>query len=172
MLSFTEEQLHAMGYREVRPGRFSRVAPPSKAPQKKKKHASAAAHAGKYDIDGTVYNFRSGWEYLYALYLQAALERGEISKWEFEPKTFWFNNIQRGTKSYLPDFKITMPDGSHWWAEVKGYMDSKSQTKLKRMAKYYPEEKIVLIQEAEITKIKNSGLISKDTLLMMAAKAA
>ena len=36
-------------------------------------------------------------------------------------------------------------DGSEEWAEVKGYYDSKSQTKMKRMAKYYPDVKIRLV---------------------------
>jgi hypothetical protein len=31
------------------------------------------------------------------------------------------------------------------WAEVKGYYDSKSKTKMKRMAKYHPDVKIRLV---------------------------
>jgi hypothetical protein len=45
----------------------------------------------------------------------------------------------------LPDFRVTLNDGSIEYHEVKGWMDDRSQTKLNRMAKYYPNVKMVLI---------------------------
>jgi hypothetical protein len=91
--------------------------------------------------------FRSRWEANYARYLNFLVKNGEIKKWEFEPETFWFNEIKRGTRSYLPDFKIYKINEAIEYHEVKGYMDKKSQTKLNRMAKYYPNIKIVLIDK-------------------------
>lgn len=89
--------------------------------------------------------FRSSWERNYARYLNWCVGMGMYASWKFEPKTFWFEGIKRGTVSYLPDFEVTLPDGSIEYHEVKGWMDAKSRTKLKRMAKYFPEVKLVLI---------------------------
>jgi len=89
--------------------------------------------------------FRSSWEYYYAIFLAKLKQEGKIIDWKHEPKVFWFENIKRGVRSYLPDFCITHLNGSEEWAEVKGYFDTKSKTKMKRMAKYYPEVNIRLI---------------------------
>ncbi len=102
--------------------------------------------------------FRSRWEANYARYLNWLVAKKEIAGWEFEPKTFYFEAIKRGTRSYTPDFRIQNNDGSFEWHEVKGWMDQKSQTKLNRMAKYYPDEKIVLKREDFFRSIKKSGL--------------
>lgn len=91
--------------------------------------------------------FRSEWEAKVARYFQMLKEVGQIKEWEHEPQTFWFNEIKRGTRSYLPDFKITTLCGDHYWVEVKGYMDRKSQTKLKRFKKYYPKEELFVFDE-------------------------
>jgi len=85
------------------------------------------------------------WEANYAKWLQYQVEQGLIASWEHEPHTFWFLEIKRGVRSYLPDFKIINLDGSHYWVEVKGFWDAKSLTKVKRLHKYYPEEKLILI---------------------------
>jgi hypothetical protein len=76
--------------------------------------------------------------------LQMLLDGLKIRNWEYEPKTFWFEAIKRGVRSYKPDFKVTELDGTHYWIEVKGYLDSKSKTKIKRFQKYYPDEKLFL----------------------------
>jgi hypothetical protein len=78
----------------------------------------------------------------------------EIKSWRHESKTFWFENIRRGVRSYLPDFEITNNDGGVEYHEVKGYMDNRSKTKIKRMAKYYPETKLIVICKKEYTAIK------------------
>lgn len=102
------------------------------------------AHQGWKEIDGRKIYFRSNWEYEFALWLQRLKEANTIKDWEHEPETFWFNEIRRGTRSYLPDFKVTHLDGSHYWVEVKGYMDAKSRTKIKRFRKYYPNESLLV----------------------------
>jgi hypothetical protein len=94
------------------------------------------------DLDGRY--FRSAWEANYARFLNFLKARGEISGWEYECKTFVFEAIKRGTRAYTPDFKVTTGD-RHEWHEVKGWMDQPSRTRLKRMAKYFPAEKVVVI---------------------------
>ena len=91
--------------------------------------------------------FRSGWEHKFCLYLQLLKEQGKIKDWRHEPETFWFQAIKRGTRSYLPDFRVTENDLTTVYYEVKGWMDAKSKTKLKRMSKYHPHIKIVLIDK-------------------------
>lgn len=106
---------------------------------------SRARQGRRDDLDGRF--FRSSWEANYARYLNFLQRSGVIREWDFEPETFWFENIRRGTRSYLPDFKVTRPDGSVYYVEVKGWMDAKSKTKLKRMAKYYPAVELILVEK-------------------------
>jgi hypothetical protein len=101
--------------------------------------------AGWRAIGGKECYFRSRWESNYARYLEWLKEKGEIAEWEYEPVTFWFEKIKRGVRSYKPDFRVWANDGSHSYHEVKGWMDSRSKTTLKRMAKYHPKEVVVLI---------------------------
>jgi len=89
---------------------------------------------------------RSRWEANYGRYLQFLKSNGEIIDWQHEPDTFWFEKIRRGVRSYLPDFKVTYRSGIEYH-EVKGWMDARSKTKLKRMAKYHPSVKIRLIEK-------------------------
>lgn len=96
-------------------------------------------------IGGKKIYFRSSWEYYYAIFLEKLKLENKIIDWRHEPKVFWFNEIKRGVRSYLPDFCVTHLNQSEEWCEVKGYYDSKSQTKMKRMAKYYPDVKIRLV---------------------------
>lgn len=99
---------------------------------------------GWRNIGGINKYYRSRWEANYARILEFHKKNGIIKHWEHEPQTFWFENVKRGTRSYLPDFKIYNNNGTIEWHEVKGWFDDKSKTKLKRMAKYYPNENIVL----------------------------
>lgn len=91
--------------------------------------------------------FRSRWEFLYALYLEHLKERGIIKDWEHEAETFWFEKIKRGTRSYLPDFKVYFNNGGIEYCEVKGYMDERSKTKIKRMGIYYPSVKLRVVEK-------------------------
>jgi len=104
---------------------------------------------------------RSRWEANIGAYLQFLKEKNEIKDWEHEPKTFWFLEIKRGVRSYLPDFFITNNDDSTYFIEVKGYMDAKSKTKLKRMAKYYPDVRVDVIEEKRYNAIKRNSSLYK-----------
>lgn len=119
--------------------------------------------SGKRTIGGYEKHYRSAWEANYARYLQFLLERGEIASWLHEPDVFWFEGIKRGTVSYLPDFKVTENCGEVVYHEVKGWMDSRSKTKLKRMDKYHPTVKILVIEAAQYKAIKKSiSMMIKD----------
>ena len=121
----------------------------------------SSARGGKREDLSNQY-FRSAWEANWARYLTWLKSIGEIRAWEFEVVTFEFAKIKRGTRFYTPDFKVTNKDGSVEYHEVKGYMDQRSATKLKRMAKYYPLTRIVLIDKAAYSSVakKVSGLIA------------
>ena len=97
------------------------------------------------EIGGKKSYYRSRWEANYARYLEWLKGRGEIKDWEHEPKTFWFEKIKRGSRSYLPDFRVDLVGGEEEYHEVKGWMDKRSKTKLRRMKKYHPEVVMVLI---------------------------
>lgn len=91
--------------------------------------------------------FRSRWEANYARFLNLLVEQGDVLRWEYEADTFWFDGIKRGVRSYTPDFKVWDRDGSVYYVEVKGWMDAKSKTKLKRMKKYHPDVDLRLFGE-------------------------
>lgn len=98
-------------------------------------------------IGGQRHFFRSKWEINIAYYLEWLKMNKKILNWDYECETFWFEKIKRGVRSYTPDFKVTELNGSTNFIEVKGWMDNKSKTKLKRMSTYYPNIKINLYDE-------------------------
>ena len=113
------------------------------------KSSSTGMHyskSGKREDLGGLY-VRSSWEANYCRYLNWLIQIGEIKSWEYEPDTFEFEGIKRGTRFYTPDFKIFNKDDSIEYHEVKGYMDTRSRVQLKRMTKYHPNVKIVLIDK-------------------------
>lgn len=103
---------------------------------------------GNVTIGGKTYYYKSSWESDIAAYLEFLKNKKEISDWEYEPHTFWFERIKRGVRSYKPDFRVTNTDGSQYYIEVKGWMDSRSATKLKRMRIYYPEVRVDVIDRS------------------------
>jgi len=101
---------------------------------------------GKRKDLGNIY-FRSAWEANIARYYSHL-----GVEWEYEPRVFMFDGITRGIVSYTPDFYLTKEDK---WIEVKGWMDSKSKTRLRRFKKYYPDEffKLEIIDQARYNEI-------------------
>lgn len=112
-------------------------------------------------IGGQRNYYRSKWEANYARILEFQRKHGIVLSWRHEPKTFWFEEIRRGVRSYLPDFEVVYPDGRLEYHEVKGWYDSKSKTKTKRMAKYYPDVKLRMVFQREYRTLARqmSGLI-------------
>lgn len=117
---------------------------------------NASWKAGWREIGGYRKYYRSKWEANYAHYLQWLKERGEIQEWKHEPKTFWFEGIKRGTNSYLPDFWVQERSGAEAYHEVKGWMDDRSKTKIRRMAKYHPSVRLIVIDAKAYAAIKKS----------------
>lgn len=110
-------------------------------------HGGRRGRGGRRDDLGGTY-FRSRWEANWARYLNWLKSLGEVQSWTFEPKTFEFTSVKRGGRFYTPDFLVINRDGRAEYHEIKGYMDPRSATKLKRMAKYFPQVKIILIDKA------------------------
>ncbi len=97
--------------------------------------------------------FRSAWEANYARYLNWMVGRGELVAWDYECDTFQFEKIKRGSRFYTPDFKLYFSDQTFEYHEIKGYMDPRSATKLKRMKKYYPHIEVVLIDKLKYAQL-------------------
>ena len=112
------------------------------------------SHAAWREVGGRRIYFRSAWEANYARYLEWLRGLGEIREWDHEPHTFWFEAIRRGVRSYLPDFRVVERDGRVRWHEVKGYMDARSRTTLRRMGKYHPDEVVVLVDAKQYGALK------------------
>ena len=120
------------------------------------------AKNGVVTIGGKTFFARSSWEANCASYFQFLKESGEIKDWQYEPKTFWFEKIKRGVRSYKPDFLITRNDGSEYYEEVKGYMDKKSATKIKRMRIYYPDISISVLDNSRYKALKKTSSLFKE----------
>jgi hypothetical protein len=104
---------------------------------------------------GNIY-FRSRMEANVARWLEWMRNGGQIANWEYEPRRFEFPGEVRGAVCYIPDFRVTELDGTHYWIEVKGREFSRDRTKWKRMAKHHPAEQLRVIRKAEyrdITKL-------------------
>lgn len=118
--------------------------------------------------------FRSMWEANYCRYLDWLKHQGEIIDWAYEADTFIFHGVTRAPVTYTPDFKVTELDGSVIYHEVKGWMDPKSKSKLKRMAKHYPHVRLIVVDEdgykavarsvSAIVPNWNEPLVKKDDL--------
>ena len=106
---------------------------------------NASWKQGWREIGGINKYYRSRWEANYARYLEWLKKNNQILSWKHEPHTFWFEGIKRGCMSYLPDFEVTELDGKIIFHEVKGWMDDRSKTKIKRMAIYHPDVKLIVI---------------------------
>jgi hypothetical protein len=105
------------------------------------------AKCGWREVGGKMVYFRSKWEANYGKYLEWLKKHNAISDWHHEPKDFWFFAIKRGVRSYKPDFKVENHDKTHYWVEVKGFMDTKSKTKISRFRKYYSNERLVIVSQ-------------------------
>ena len=110
-------------------------------------HYSRCRRGKRADLDNAY--FASSWEANVARHLNLLKSLRQIVDWKYEPDTFWFEKIKRGVRSYTPDFRVWEPDGTDHYIEVKGWMDPKSKTKLRRMKKYHPTIRIRVIGEKE-----------------------
>ncbi len=105
------------------------------------------------DLDGTY--FRSSWEANYARYLNLLKRLGVIEHWAYEPEIFWFHGIRRGVTNYKPDFRIKYKgDDQLEYIELKGWIVPKDRVKWKRMKKYYPHIKLIVLKAKEYYAIR------------------
>ena len=118
---------------------------------------SHCRRGSRADIKGGTISFRSAWEANYARYLNwlttkpkpalfgvGAVSWSGILSWSYETKEFQFP-VRRGPASfYIPDFEVYTVAGVEYH-EVKGYMNATSKAKLRRMRKYFPDVKVVLV---------------------------
>ena len=121
-----------------------------------RRYSGPTTKKGWYTSGDRRYFLKSSWELSYAQYLDKELADVKIIQWEYEPDTFWFERIKRGIRSYTPDFKVKHLNGKVEYHEVKGYLDSKSKTKLNRMRIYHPDIEMKLIDRAAM---KQLGLL-------------
>lgn len=121
--------------------------------------ATASWKCGWREIGGVRKYYRSQWEANYARYLEWLKKQGQIIKWEHEPEVFWFEGVKRGCVSYLPDFRVTELNGDVVYHEVKGWMDDKSKTKIKRMAKYHPTVKLIVVDGKAYAALKKTMIL-------------
>ena len=123
-------------------------------PRRRKAPGYSSCKSGRRDDLGGLF-VRSSWEANYARYLNLLMKMGVVEHWDYEPETFWFYEIKRGVRSYKPDFRVRYKgDERLVFVEVKGWVDAKSKTKMKRMKKYYPEVKIELVGAREYRALK------------------
>lgn len=109
---------------------------------------------GTYQVgDKTVY-FRSKWEYEYACYLEWLVRQNQIAGWWYEYYTFEFP-IKHGTTRYMPDFRVLVKENIVEWHEVKGFLTSKAKTQINRFRKYYPKEKLIIIDKEWFKSVKD-----------------
>lgn len=117
----------------------------------------AYSKGGKRSDLGGQY-FRSRWEANYARFLNFTIQHGsDFLRWEYEPDTFEFTKIKKGTRFYTPDFKIFFSDGHFEYHEVKGWDYPKGRTARKRFLKYYPQFKLILIGREWFKSLKEQG---------------
>ncbi len=100
--------------------------------------------SGDYKIGQKTYHFRSKAEANYALYLNFLLAQKQIKKWRYEPQFYEFP-VKHGATRYLPDFEITKLNGTLELHEVKGRWTGRARMQVKRMAKFYPEIPLIVI---------------------------
>lgn len=115
-----------------------------------KKHHQTRGHvvAGWVEVCGKRFYCRSKFEAAYAFYLAFLKKSQMIRDFDHEPRRFEFP-LKRGNNSYLPDFRVTMPNGSEKYVEVKGWLDKASKTKLKRMNKYFPDVLVEVVLQKD-----------------------
>ena len=67
-------------------------------------------------------------------------------KWKYEERAFTFDGYKNKPHVYIMDFEVLpskkkIPSGIECgWVEIKGYMDARSRSKLRRYKANYPEE--------------------------------
>jgi hypothetical protein len=106
------------------------------------------AHRGRRADLGDIF-FRSAWEANYARYLNHCIEKGVLTSWQYEPRTFVFPNQKRDVMSWTPDFIVVEAEtGWERIHEVKGKWTIRFDRQLELLEQHYPEwATLMLISE-------------------------
>lgn len=128
-------------------------------------HQNYGNQTVKAVVGGQSCCFRSKGEYNLALYLEFLKEQGEVIRWVHELREeigelnqpplccdFFFEGVRRNPISFLIDFAVEYPGGNIMFWEYKGWLQGKDVSKFKRMAKFYPDEKIILVMAGKANK--------------------
>lgn len=97
-------------------------------------------------LGGRSFHFKSKFESVWGRYLQQLYDLGVIEAWGYETKTFIFKGETRGLVQYTPDFYVKQ-DSEECYQETKVHLIGKDITKYRRMAKHYPNVKLVLVMD-------------------------
>lgn len=89
--------------------------------------------------------FRSKLERRHAEFLELQRGAGLIREWQHEPRTFHFPDRLQAPVSYKPDFRVVWCSGVEEWHECKGHWTRRDVTKLRLMARHYPEITIAVV---------------------------
>ena len=121
-------------------------------------------HAG--ESADVPFRVRSGWERNFARILIYKQAEGGVKDFTYEPRRYEFP-VKRGCIDYLPDFEVEfsfeiIPGHRKVLFEVKGQLDQRSRTKLKRFRKYHPQdwERLMFVVRFDA---KGGGLLGKRT---------
>jgi len=108
-------------------------------------------------IGGQECHFRSKGEYNLALYFDFLQGQGEIVGWAYESEVCqkYFRDELKGAKTWLIDFAVQMPNSEIVYWEYKGWLQGRDITKFRRFAKYYPDDKVILVMSGKSKKDAN-----------------
>ena len=110
------------------------------------------------EIGGKICNFRSQLEKRVAEILELQKISKHIKDWEYETHTFTFPDDK-----WLIDFVVRENDDSFYYIEAKGHFEARDRRKLKLLAKYRPEVRVLYIMQSQ-RDIKRMGLAGKKYL--------
>ena len=89
-----------------------------RGPRRKKRVSRRAKRGTHVSPKGGTFNFRSGWEQKYALYLDAD---PNVLSYRYEPYSIpYLSNVRTGkVRRYHPDFEVAYADGTKCLVEIK-----------------------------------------------------
>lgn len=78
-------------------------------------------------------------------------------KWEYEPCKLPWTPIQRRQKTYTPDFRVKLRDGSEFYIEAKGYFYKAARDKMEAVLSEHQDKDIRFIFMDAGTKISSKA---------------
>jgi hypothetical protein len=123
-------------------------------------------------VNGRSVYFKSQVEVRFATILQRLQQASAIVEWDYEGKEFWFDDIRRGTCSYRPDFRAVWPEEGEVYYETKSTsgLRQRDVTKFRRMAKRYPDVKLVLVLPRKPSQGHSKSAVRQRILLDKASR--